>query len=165
MAASIEVSGSELRYELIGAEHLGAIDEAWSARVASPGLSRHPVFRGYIEGFRAARPAGLAWAGALVIAALFSPGRVVEFSLPGGELRLLQPPPDGVAVALPRLMHQARPRARHLLVRARRGVVVHHHDLVHPPGGEKVQHRRPDGVLLVVRGEYDRYALVFPHGP
>ncbi|HRY53809.1 MAG TPA: 4Fe-4S double cluster binding domain-containing protein [Spirochaetia bacterium] len=92
MAARIEVSGSELRYELIGAEHLGAIDEAWSARAASPGLSRHPVFRGYIEGFRAARPAGLEWAGALVIAALFSPGRVVEFSLPGGELRLLQPP-------------------------------------------------------------------------
>jgi epoxyqueuosine reductase len=92
MAMRIARDGLDLRYEALGAEHLQRIDEYWAARVASPEVSIHPVFRGYIESFRAALPPAAGWAGALVIAALFAPARIVEFALPGGPLTVLQPP-------------------------------------------------------------------------
>ncbi len=92
MARRLAIQGYQLRYELIGVEHMGAIDEAWTARLAAPEASRHPLFRAYIGSARIRRPEGMEWAGALAISALFVPGRLVEFEGPNGAFDIVLPP-------------------------------------------------------------------------
>jgi epoxyqueuosine reductase len=92
MARRMAIRDFPLSYELIGAESLGAMDEAWTRRLASPEVTGNEVFRSYIGSARVRRPESMEWAGALVISALFVPGRIIEFDSADGPVRIVQPP-------------------------------------------------------------------------
>ena len=64
--------------------------------------------------------------------------------------RLFKAFPDGVSIALALFVDQPRLRFPDLLVRARRGVVIHHDDFVHVFAPEKIFDRRADRVLFVI---------------